>query len=163
MQDDPVDGLLPWLVSGTDELDPDRRQQLEQRLSSSADARELKAVARLLANIGAPERVESFLEEVHPRLLVQYAEDPERLDDETRQWIATRLATGASVADELEALRRADAAADLVGESGPGDTAPAVGKPDSLWRRTWQMVLHPSAAAGYLAAAAALAIAALVA
>jgi hypothetical protein len=158
VNDREIERRLPWFASGAEEPSGEERRLLERRLAGSAKARELEALARLLADPAAPRETDLFSGEIHPRLLIEYVETPETLDEETRRWIEERLAESPVHRAEVKMLERVEKAIAGTGRREPAAAARSEGRFAVIWHRLSHTVLHPVAATGYLAAAAALAL-----
>jgi hypothetical protein len=132
---------LAWYAAGNVALA--ERAEIETHLERCRDCRELLAQARLqaeLADTGLD--LETLLAEpVAPDLLIEYAEQPERLDPDVRREVESKLQRDPLSRSALEKLRKTDKQQRVV------ERAPNIAP---FW-------LRPAAAAAYLAAAAVLA------
>jgi hypothetical protein len=132
---------LAWHAAGNSA--PAERAEIEFHLERCRDCRDLLAQARLqaeLADTGLD--LETLLAEpVAPDLLIEYAEQPERLDPDVRREVESKLQRDLLSRSALEKLRKTEKPQPVVERA--ANVAP-------FW-------LRPAAAATYLAAAAVLA------
>ncbi len=135
---------VAWYALGL--LEGEEKAAVERLLERSAEARALLATAREQAELLPATNLENALEEIHPRLLVEYAEDPDALDFETRRWVEERLASSQTSREALASLKK-------VQETLDEDAAPSALRA-SPWRRAWaalsDSLLAPLPALAYL-------------
>jgi hypothetical protein len=138
---------VAWYALGL--LEGEEKAEVEQLLERSAEARALLSMAREQAELLPETDLESALNDVHPRLLVEYAEDPDSLDFETRRWVEQTLSSSATSREALAALREVRQSLDA------GDAPAPIA--DSIWRRAWSALsdslLAPLPALAYLVVA----------
>lgn len=141
---------VAWYALGL--LEGEEKAEVEQLLERSSEARALLSMAREQAELLPETDLESALNEVHPRLLVEYAEDPDSLDFDTRRWVEQALASSTASREALAALGEVQKSLDA--REAPAPIA------DSIWHRAWgalsDSLLAPLPALAYLIVAGAL-------
>ncbi|ANM29341.1 hypothetical protein ABI59_06645 [Acidobacteria bacterium Mor1] len=143
-KDDPIDAL-PWYVNDT--LSAEERRSVEERLR---DSPEYRAALEDLRGITAsaktdPGRLDA---DVHPDLLLAYAEDRTSLDPELRARVERGLERSQLSREALEILREVDAS--IAAAPAAEISAPR----ESVWAGIWQTLratlLAPAPALAYL-------------
>ncbi|HET6277320.1 MAG TPA: zf-HC2 domain-containing protein, partial [Candidatus Polarisedimenticolia bacterium] len=114
--DDPIAQLIPWYANGTlEEVD---RQRVESHLPDCPSCYGLLVHARSFRRLAPSRSQAELLDHVEGHLLVQYAEEPDRLDADTRRFVSMHLGACEVCAGALEILQRmsqAPIAADTAG------------------------------------------------
>ncbi|MCP3981563.1 MAG: hypothetical protein GY716_19870 [bacterium] len=147
---DPFVDLLPWYAAGT--LPEQDRRAVDAHLEQCASCRELVQADRTMARLPAEDLTSDADEHVSPALLTHYAEDPDSLGQETRSWVANRLARCEICREAFEHL--CEIGEELAAAEEPRVVArPVVERSPGLWERLRMTLLHPVPALAYLALA----------
>ncbi len=149
-KDDPIDAL-PWYLNDT--LSAEEKKAVEERLATSPGYRAaLEDLRRITASAkSAPARLDA---DVHPDLLLAYADDREALDPELRARVERGLERSQRSREALEILREVDASL----ATAPSPEVSLSREP--FWAGLWQTLrttlLAPAPALAYLLVAAVL-------
>jgi anti-sigma factor RsiW len=146
--------LIPFYVNGT--LSEDDGRRVEEHLAVCADCRSLLEEARALEELGRA-AADDLVEHVQAQHLERFARDPSALDPGLAAWIGAHLEGCPACRGALEILEGLAGDPDLGADPRPsGKTVPfPVGSAQdsaTLWGVLRRTVLHPAAAAVYLAA-----------
>ncbi len=103
-----VSTLLAWYAAGT--LDDGDRALVENHVEQCPECHDALALALQQAELARDGNLDEHLEHLHPLLLVQFADDPAALDDDTRRYVQSRLDTCDACRGAYERLREVDEA-----------------------------------------------------
>ncbi len=153
---DPIAVLIPWYAAGT--LDAAEREKVESHLAGCSSCHALLARARSFRRQAPAMTEEGLFDHVEGHLLVQFAEQPDRLEADTRRFISTHLSGCEVCAGALEILQdlsHAPVAAGAGVGASPGPRGPWAALTEAavaIWHSLSRTVLRPVPALIYLGA-----------